>query len=1065
MTRLTSLLAANAALATLAACPGGGHDTEPPEVLVIGADRDASACTTDVDCPPDFSCDALGVCRAIDWDGDNDGFDDRVDCDDLDAARHPAATEDCNGVDDDCDGVTDEGVANACGACGAAAAEVCDLVDNDCDDQVDEECAAGSFDENEPNDGVGCQPIALPIAVGDSASYSGAFDPAGDVDSFCFFVRAGTTIFFDVDSASLGAPTDAVLALFQANGAQLPGGANDFGDGADPQLAYTFPRDENVRLDLYNFEDDQGGATLTWQLHLRLDAHVACDDLDGDGRSGCDGDCDDDDPLVFPGQTEVCDGTDNNCDGTIDTDALGGCPTAARPELEPNDSRETCQLFTAPFEIEGVINPARDKDVFCIFVASGTELSFDIDAREPPGTSLLDAKLRLLDAQLQQLALNLEAPDPDTGVVPGSDGDSALTFTFAQPGIYHIEVADERTTGGGTRFTYTLRTRVLSAAPCTDGDADGVATCEGDCDDDDASVHFGAPELCDAQDNDCDGVGDPEDCTGDFDGDGVAGIAGDCADDDPTRRPGQVERCNGVDDDCDGAVDEGLQNACGTCGFAPAERCNGGDDDCDGVIDEGCAADGDGDGARPDDGDCDDTDPAVGPGALEVCDGIDNDCDGAIDEFVKNACGACAPEPVEQCNGLDDDCDGRIDDDALNRCGLCGPVPPETCNGIDDDCNGEVDEGVANRCGGCGPEPAEICNYVDDDCDGTTDEGCDVDLDGDGLTQRQGDCAPTDASARAGITETCGDDRDVNCDGHLDDGCAPRDESEPNDVRTSCDALPLPGRAYGELPAGDSDFFCVSAPVAGAVLRIDVDADVLGSPLDAALRFYDASGTLLASNGNTVVDGQFSPDPLVEIAVEDAGSYVVEVVRASASSSATPFYQLLTSVIGGCTDLDRDGFLRCDDDCDDEDATRNPGAAEVCNAVDDNCAAGVDETCVGGCLDDALEQNDTPATAAALSPGSVANLRMCLGDPDYHSIGLTAGQHLIAEVLFSLAEANLTLEILSPTGAVLAVSADAGNNESVEITAAVSGSYFVRVTGPFFAEAGYQLVLVLSGSP
>ena len=68
-------------------------------------------------------------------------------------------------------------------------------------------------------------------------------------------------------------------------------------------------------------------------------------------------------------------------------------------------------------------------------------------------------------------------------------------------------------------------------------------------------------------------------------------------------------------------------------------------------------------------------------------------------------------------------------------------------------------------------------------------------------------------------------------------------------------------------------------------------------------------------------------------------------------------------------------------------------------------------------------------------------------------------------MLFSLVEANLTLEILSPTGAVLAVSADAGNNESVEITAAVSGSYFVRVTGPFFAEAGYQLVLVLSGSP
>ncbi len=37
------------------------------------------------------------------------GFTDRVgDCDDSDATRSPVATETCNGVDDDCDGQTDE---------------------------------------------------------------------------------------------------------------------------------------------------------------------------------------------------------------------------------------------------------------------------------------------------------------------------------------------------------------------------------------------------------------------------------------------------------------------------------------------------------------------------------------------------------------------------------------------------------------------------------------------------------------------------------------------------------------------------------------------------------------------------------------------------------------------------------------------------------------------------------------------------------------------------------------------------------------------------------------------
>jgi Mg-chelatase subunit ChlD len=44
--------------------------------------------------------------------------------------------------------------------------------------------------------------------------------------------------------------------------------------------------------------------------------------------------------------------------------------------------------------------------------------------------------------------------------------------------------------------------------------------------------------------------------------------------------------------------------------------------------------DADGDGYRPYDGDCDDTDASVHPGASDFCDGIDNDCDGVIDEDI-----------------------------------------------------------------------------------------------------------------------------------------------------------------------------------------------------------------------------------------------------------------------------------------------------------------------------------------------------------------------------------------------------------------------------------------------
>jgi len=44
------------------------------------------------------------------------------------------------------------------------------------------------------------------------------------------------------------------------------------------------------------------------------------------------------------------------------------------------------------------------------------------------------------------------------------------------------------------------------------------------------------------------------------------------------------------------------------------------------------AADGDGDGFTVSEGDCDDNNPAVFPGAAELCDGVDNDCDGEMDE-------------------------------------------------------------------------------------------------------------------------------------------------------------------------------------------------------------------------------------------------------------------------------------------------------------------------------------------------------------------------------------------------------------------------------------------------
>ena len=262
----------------------------------------------------------------------------------------------------------------------------------------------------------------------------------------------------------------------------------------------------------------------------------------------------------------------------------------------------------------------------------------------------------------------------------------------------------------------------IEAFPDSDGDGFGLTdaaetVCEatagftrtpGDCDDDNADINPDAEEVCDEEDNNCDGETDEglaivvypdsdEDGFGLTDAaetvceitPGFTTVSGDCDDADATINPSAEEVCDAVDNDCDGATDD-------TPGSTPLEYWLDADGDGYGAgeVLTGCEMPA---GYVSNDADCDDSNPDKAPDQDEVCDGIDNNCDGETDEAL-----TIAVYPDADGDGF-----GRTDD-VERRC--------------------EVGEGFSERSGDCddtdasiSPDGIEICNDKDDNCDDEVD--------------------------------------------------------------------------------------------------------------------------------------------------------------------------------------------------------------------------------------------------------------------------------------------------------------------------------------------------------
>jgi Cys-rich repeat protein len=206
------------------------------------------------------------------------------------------------------------------------------------------------------------------------------------------------------------------------------------------------------------------------------------------------------------------------------------------------------------------------------------------------------------------------------------------------------------------------------------------------------------------------------------------------------------------------------------------------------------------------------------------------------------------------------------------------------------------------------PGAVEVCNGLDDDCDGAIDEGC-----GAQPCTTNTDCAAGQVCV-AGVCTVGGDPDDTDGDGVPDVG----------DV---CPGIPDP--AQGDRDGDGLGDAC------------DSDADNDGSPLGVDCDDRDP----LRTPGRPELCGDGVDN--------DCDGLVDEGCAALACNADAdcPAGQRCDAAAGLCVPVDPDADADGDgvpasQDCDDEDAARNPGQPEVCgDGVDNDCDGQVDEGC------------------------------------------------------------------------------------------------------------------------
>ncbi|MFM7201364.1 MAG: putative metal-binding motif-containing protein [Myxococcota bacterium] len=676
--------------------------------------------------------------------------------------------------------------------------ELCDRKDNNCEGRIDED-----FDQDADGVTVACG--------GNVGYYVGPSVSACDTSEGDVSTNLGCRISLgDCDDANAqrqpphpGDPTRVEVCDPQ----NIDEDCNNLVNDADPTL------DTRSQSSFYPDVDKDGyGDTLQPVL--------ACTAPSGYVSRG--GDCNDSNANISPNAKEVCDAnnTDEDCDGLAD-------------DLDTNSSKSniTAYYYDADGDGYGLSSPVYP---FCDAPSDPDYVTLNADCNDT-NPAINPRAFEVCDAQ------NV---DEDCDGLRDDKDSSVLSYTRS---TFYLD-ADKDSYGDPKQAVAycdnpsNSQTGILYAS-------NGL-----DCNDQDANIHPGQIEVCDANniDENCNGLADNADpnvsgttsvpyfpdedrdsygdassvpvylCDAPGSSTGAA-YSLDHTDCDDTRNdinPAQLERCDeeGLDENCNGITDDNDLNNLDVSTYRIYRQDLDGDGygdqadanpivQCDPPSITGYAANAD---------DCDDQDASIYSGADEQCDLLDNDCDGTVDDGldqdgdgVASCAGDCddtradvSPEAVELCDARDNNCDTKSDEtfdadgDGFTTCGPDGD--PNTSE--NQDCN---DAEVTVY-----PGAPELCDELDNNCNGVVNDNApesltywlDQDRDGYGIsTERKQACVAPDGYVLVTAETQAEDCNDQDPSVYPDAGSERLDGSD-----TNCDGqmpvIELDCDADGQLP-------------------------------------------------------------------------------------------------------------------------------------------------------------------------------------------------------------------------------------------------------------------------